>query len=210
MPVKPDPKKILDEAMQLEPTTRAFVAETLLESLDLDQDFAVSRNGGKKSGAAARKSIAARQRCSTVPWSSMSCEKNTRDEAALAPGSQDRNRRSRCFLQKKNPASHSVFSITSKRRCTASTPSPSLPPGRGRDTQVSSSAFPLRRDLSGAIRFHRNHRYDAPAAIAGILDAKGPDTGPRQRGFLHPNLRPRLENQTAPALDFSAVETIRE
>jgi hypothetical protein len=43
MPAKPDPKKILDEAMQLEPTARAFVAETLLESLDLDQDFAVSQ-----------------------------------------------------------------------------------------------------------------------------------------------------------------------
>jgi hypothetical protein len=42
MPAKPDPKKILDEAMQLEPTTRAFIAETLLESLELDQDFAVS------------------------------------------------------------------------------------------------------------------------------------------------------------------------
>jgi hypothetical protein len=42
MPAKPDPKKILDEAMQLEPNARAFVAETLLESLDLDQDFAVS------------------------------------------------------------------------------------------------------------------------------------------------------------------------
>ena len=43
MPAKPDPKKILDEAMQLEPSVRAFVAETLLESLDLDQDFAVSQ-----------------------------------------------------------------------------------------------------------------------------------------------------------------------
>lgn len=43
MPTKPDPKKILDDTMQLEPTTRAFIAETLLESLDLDQDFAVSR-----------------------------------------------------------------------------------------------------------------------------------------------------------------------
>lgn len=43
MPVKPDPKKILDEAMQLEPTAQAFVAETLLESLDLDQDIAVSQ-----------------------------------------------------------------------------------------------------------------------------------------------------------------------
>ena len=43
MSAKPDPKKILDKAMQLEPTARAFVAETLLESLDLDQDFAVSQ-----------------------------------------------------------------------------------------------------------------------------------------------------------------------
>ena len=43
MPAKPDPKKILDEAMQLEPTARALVAETLLESLDLDQDFVVSQ-----------------------------------------------------------------------------------------------------------------------------------------------------------------------
>ncbi len=43
MSAKPDPKKILDDAMRLEPTARAFVAETLLESLDLDQDFAVSQ-----------------------------------------------------------------------------------------------------------------------------------------------------------------------
>lgn len=43
MPTKPDAKKILDEAMQLDPTARAFVAETLLESLDVDQDFAVSQ-----------------------------------------------------------------------------------------------------------------------------------------------------------------------
>ncbi|HLQ25207.1 MAG TPA: addiction module protein [Acidiferrobacterales bacterium] len=42
MPTKPDPRKILDEAMQLEPTTRAFIAETLLESLDLEQDYPVS------------------------------------------------------------------------------------------------------------------------------------------------------------------------
>lgn len=42
MSAKPDPKKILSEAMQLEPNARAFIAETLLESLDLDQDFAVS------------------------------------------------------------------------------------------------------------------------------------------------------------------------
>lgn len=43
MSAKPDPKKILDEAMQLDPTSRAFIAETLLESLDIDQDFAVSK-----------------------------------------------------------------------------------------------------------------------------------------------------------------------
>ena len=42
MSAKPDPKKILDEALQLEPNARAFVAETLLESLDLEQDHPVS------------------------------------------------------------------------------------------------------------------------------------------------------------------------
>ena len=42
MPTKSDPSKILDEAMQLEPTMRAFIAETLLESPDLDRDFPVS------------------------------------------------------------------------------------------------------------------------------------------------------------------------
>jgi hypothetical protein len=40
---KPDPKKILDDALQLEPTTRAFIAETLLDSLDLEPDFPVSQ-----------------------------------------------------------------------------------------------------------------------------------------------------------------------
>lgn len=43
MPGKPDPKKILDEAMQLEPTARALIAESLLESLDLGDDVAVSK-----------------------------------------------------------------------------------------------------------------------------------------------------------------------
>ena len=38
-----DPKKILDEALQLEPKTRAFVAEVLLESLDFEEDFAISQ-----------------------------------------------------------------------------------------------------------------------------------------------------------------------
>lgn len=43
MSAKPDPKKILDEALQLEPKARAFVAETLLESLDLGgHDFPLS------------------------------------------------------------------------------------------------------------------------------------------------------------------------
>lgn len=42
MPAKLDPKKILDQAMQLDPSARAFIAETLLESLDLDQDFQLS------------------------------------------------------------------------------------------------------------------------------------------------------------------------
>lgn len=43
MAVKPDTKKIIDEALQLEPAARAMVAETLLESLDMDEDFAVSK-----------------------------------------------------------------------------------------------------------------------------------------------------------------------
>lgn len=43
MPAKPDPKKILDDALQLEPATRAFIAETLIDSLDLEQDYPVSQ-----------------------------------------------------------------------------------------------------------------------------------------------------------------------
>ena len=42
MTAKPDPKKILNDAMQLDPVARALVAETLPESLDLDDDFAIS------------------------------------------------------------------------------------------------------------------------------------------------------------------------
>ena len=42
MPAKPDPKNILEDALQLEPKTRAFIAETLLNSLDLEQDFPVT------------------------------------------------------------------------------------------------------------------------------------------------------------------------
>lgn len=41
--MNPDPKKILDEALKLEPKTRAYVAEILLESLDFEEDFAVSK-----------------------------------------------------------------------------------------------------------------------------------------------------------------------
>lgn len=43
MTMKPNAKKILDEAMQLEPTVRAFIAESLLESLDFEEDFPVSQ-----------------------------------------------------------------------------------------------------------------------------------------------------------------------
>jgi putative addiction module component (TIGR02574 family) len=41
--MKADAKKILEEAMQLEPATRAFIAEALLEGLDFEQDFEVSQ-----------------------------------------------------------------------------------------------------------------------------------------------------------------------
>ena len=40
--MKPDPKKLINEAMQLEPASRALVAETLLESLDLGADVEIS------------------------------------------------------------------------------------------------------------------------------------------------------------------------
>jgi len=40
--MNPDPKKILDEALKLAPETRAYVAERLLESLDFEEDFAIS------------------------------------------------------------------------------------------------------------------------------------------------------------------------
>lgn len=43
MPAKPDAKKLLDDALQMEPTVRAFIAETLLDSLDLEQDLPVSQ-----------------------------------------------------------------------------------------------------------------------------------------------------------------------
>jgi hypothetical protein len=37
-----DPKRIIDDALQLEPAIRAFIAETLLASLDFEEDFPVS------------------------------------------------------------------------------------------------------------------------------------------------------------------------
>ena len=41
--MKPDAKKIIEDAMQLEPRSRALVAEALLESLDFGEDFPVSQ-----------------------------------------------------------------------------------------------------------------------------------------------------------------------
>jgi putative addiction module component (TIGR02574 family) len=40
--MKADAKKILEEAMHLKPSTRALIAETLLESLDFEEDFEIS------------------------------------------------------------------------------------------------------------------------------------------------------------------------
>lgn len=40
--MNPDSKRIIDEAMQLEPSARAFIAEALLESLDFEEDFPLS------------------------------------------------------------------------------------------------------------------------------------------------------------------------
>jgi len=46
--MKPSPQKIIEDAMQLESTTRAFVAESLLESLDFEEDFPISEEWGKE------------------------------------------------------------------------------------------------------------------------------------------------------------------
>ncbi len=40
--MEPSPQKIPEDAMQLEPTTRAFVAESILQSLDFEEDFSLS------------------------------------------------------------------------------------------------------------------------------------------------------------------------
>lgn len=41
--MKGNAKKVLEEAMQLEPGSRAMIAETLLESLDFEEDVKVSQ-----------------------------------------------------------------------------------------------------------------------------------------------------------------------
>ena len=41
--MKADAKRILEEAMHLEPSTRALIAETLLESLDFEEDVEISQ-----------------------------------------------------------------------------------------------------------------------------------------------------------------------
>lgn len=41
--MSPNGKMILEEALQLEPGTRAMIAETLLDSLDFEEDFEVSQ-----------------------------------------------------------------------------------------------------------------------------------------------------------------------
>jgi len=41
--MKTDPQRIIDDAMQLDPSARALIAETLLESLDVGPDFEVSQ-----------------------------------------------------------------------------------------------------------------------------------------------------------------------
>jgi putative addiction module component (TIGR02574 family) len=40
--MKADAKNILEEAMHLEPSTRAMIAETLLESLNFEENFEIS------------------------------------------------------------------------------------------------------------------------------------------------------------------------
>ncbi|MDF0644289.1 MAG: addiction module protein [Nitrospira sp.] len=41
--MKANAKRVLEEALQLEPGARAMIAETLLESLDFEEDFEVSQ-----------------------------------------------------------------------------------------------------------------------------------------------------------------------
>jgi hypothetical protein len=41
--MKADPQRIIDDALQLDPSARALIAETLLESLVVGPDFEVSQ-----------------------------------------------------------------------------------------------------------------------------------------------------------------------
>jgi Putative addiction module component len=41
--MKSDPKKILNEVLRLDAKTRAFIAESLLESPEFDEDFSISQ-----------------------------------------------------------------------------------------------------------------------------------------------------------------------
>lgn len=41
--MKANAKRVLEEALQLEPGTRAMIAETLLESLDFEEDIEISQ-----------------------------------------------------------------------------------------------------------------------------------------------------------------------
>jgi hypothetical protein len=41
--MKTNTQRIIDDAMQLDPSARALIAETLLESLDVGPDFEVSQ-----------------------------------------------------------------------------------------------------------------------------------------------------------------------
>jgi hypothetical protein len=58
MATNTDTKKIIEAALALDPANRAFVAETLLESLDLEPDFPVSTDWLEE----------IRRRCDEVQW----------------------------------------------------------------------------------------------------------------------------------------------
>jgi len=40
--MNPDPNRLIDEAMQLQPSIRAFIAEVILDTLDFEDNFLVS------------------------------------------------------------------------------------------------------------------------------------------------------------------------
>ena len=40
--MNPDPKRLIDEAMQLQPSIRAFIVEVILDTLDCEDNFVVS------------------------------------------------------------------------------------------------------------------------------------------------------------------------